>query len=461
VIAKTTADMKKFRNAGVFFYQYLEPGLFACALGWVLLLGTTLLVSYLPRSSGLYVQRWWLWGSAPLVMFMAAMAVLLGKGLNRSNCAVLVPGWRRANLAVVLAWTGVLILVPFATGGAWAWYAGERWEITSLAWLCVAVGVGFIAASVLPAVGSFWRTFGQIFTWLSLFASAVGLTLGSQTLTREGAWLGVVADHPWFVAVAAAVSAVALFAGASRRHIEPSKSMATKWIHSLRRATLGGSRRMQGRWPLLRSGLTSTAAVSQIFSVIFLCWFVVVPQSNSEWFLLFYVLWFGFLTATFLADLSLPRAASMLMWLPSGLKRAHLGFEIFQILLRRLFNLAVSYALVIAVSQWTRDQRIGLLVHPEVFLLLLGYATLLAGVAVASHRPGNGKLKRVLISMVAVLLLPGAYSLVLRVFEPSATLDITFSLVFFAIGLLFGKRFSSHWGRQEISALLKPLKTLP
>jgi hypothetical protein len=151
----------------------------------------------------------------------------------------------------------------------------------------------------------------------------------------------------------------------------------------------------------------------------------------------------------------------MLIWLPAGLKRVRLGFEVFQILVRRLFDLALSYALMIAVFEWARDQPIRLLVHPEVFLLLLGYATLLAGVAVASHRPGNGKFKRLLISMVAVLLLPGAYSLVLRVFEPSAALDITFALIFAAIGLLLGKRFSSHWGKQEISALLKPLKSLP
>jgi hypothetical protein len=267
--ADMTAGMKKFRNAGSFFYQYLEPGLFACALGCLLLLGMTLLVSYLPRSSDLYVQRFWLWGSAPLVMFMAAMVVLLGKGLNRSNCAVLVPGWRRANLAVVLAWTSLLILVPFAAGGVWAWHAGERWEITSLAWLCVAVGVGFIAASVLPDVGFFWSTFGQIFTWLSLLASAVGLALGSQKFTRQAAWLGVMAGHPWVVAAAVAGAAAALFAGASRRHIEPSKSVPTKWVRSLKKTNFGGGRRAQGRWPLLKSRLTSTVAVSQIFSVIF------------------------------------------------------------------------------------------------------------------------------------------------------------------------------------------------
>jgi hypothetical protein len=217
---------------------------------------------------------------------------------------------------------------------------------------------------------------------------------------------------------------------------------------------------MQGRWPLLRSRFTSTVQVSQICSVIFLSWFVVVPQSGSEWFLLIYVAWYGFLAAMFLADLSLPRSAGMLMWLPTGLKRVHLGFEVFQLLLRRLAGLAVSYALMISVFQWTRDQGIGLSVHPEVFLLLLGYATLLTGSAVASYRPSSGKFRRVLIAMMAVLLLPGAYSLVLRFFEPSAALDITFALVFAAMGLLLGKRFSSHWGRQEISTLLKPLKPL-
>jgi hypothetical protein len=451
--------IKRVRDSWSFFVSYLKPGLLVFALGWLLLLGSTLLVSYLPRSSELYVQRWWLWGSALLVLFMAAMVVLLGKALSRSNGAILVPGWRGANFEVVLAWGLLLVLLPFLASGLWAWGAGERWDVGSLAWLCVAASLGFIAASAMSSLDSLWQELLQVFVLFSIVVSTVLVALSNRALSLGSVWWVDAANRPWLVAVASIALAIASFAYASRRRAQPEKSAVSLCVQALQSRIFSYSLRIQGRSALLTESSNLLVYSFLTFNVIFSSWLVGNLEVTDQWLFACFLVWYGLLASSFLSQLSLPRSAIMLMWLPAGLKRMHLGFEIFQVLLSRLFFLAVGYVLLVGATQWALNQPMRVLMHPELFLLLLCDAVLMAGCAVAFFRAGH-KARPALVAQVSALVLPAVYLLTWQLAPPSAALNAAIALACAATGLLLGKRFSLHWGKQEISALLKPLNPL-
>lgn len=445
-----TTDMKKFRNAWSFFNNCLGFGWFMYGLGWLFLLASTALVAHLPRSSDVYVQRWWLWGSACLVLAMSAMVVLLGKGLNRSNSAILVPGWRQANVAVVLVWAVALVLVPLAASGIWAWVASERWELAALAWLCVAISVGVIAASVMPLQDSFWQALWGIFALLGMMASAFVVAMGSPRLSFLRLWLQAVADHPWPTAAIAAVIATIFFARASRLPSQPCKARLPEWVNRLKSINFF-KYNMKGRQPLLINPAQLKVA---FFNIPVLASITVISASDKPTFTFSYLCGYFFVMTGFQTEAGLPRSAAMLMWLPTGLQRSNLGFDVFQIMMRRALVWAGAYAVLVSACQWLSDKPISVLVHPETFFLLLAVAILLAGWWVAAYRPGNVTFGRILIGMVPLIFL-------LLVLFGSLTAHILLAVLFAGVGLLFGKQFSGHWGRQEISALLKPLKTLP
>jgi hypothetical protein len=445
-----TAQTKNVLNAWSFFNSHLGIGWFFSAAGWLILMASTLLVCILPRSSELYVQHWWLWGSVCLTMFMSAMVVLLGKALSRSNCAILVPGWRQANLAVVLVWAVLLVLPPFAGGGLWALIAGERWELASLAWLCVAVSVGFIAASIMPSLGSLWQELWSIGIWLGLIATVFSMAAASPKFLLILIWLNAASDHPWPTMVIAAALAAILFARASRHSPQPSKARLLEWVNRLRNINFL-MHDMKGRQPLL---INPSRLIVAFFNVPVVAFLSVIPASDKPTFTFSYLCGYFFVITSFQNEAGLPRSAAILMWLPAGLKRSNLGIEVFQMVMRRALVLAGAYVVLVSACQWLSDKPISVLVHPETFFLLLACGILLAGWWVAAYRPGNGTFKRMLIAMAPVILLS-------LVYFGSLTAQVLLAVLFAGAGLLLGLRFSSHWGSQEISALLMPLKTLP
>jgi hypothetical protein len=445
-----TIQTKNFWNAWSFFNSYLGIGWFFSAAGWLILMASTLLVCVLPRSSELYVQHWWLWGSVCLTMFMSAMVALFGKALSRSNCAITVPSWRRANLAVVFSWAVLLVLLPFAGGGLWAQIAGERWELASLAWLCVAVGMGFIGASAIPSLGSLWQELWQVCLWLGLMATAFSMTATYPKFSLVLIWLKAVSDHPWSTMVVAASVAAFLFTRALRHSVQPSKTRLREWVNRLKNINFL-MHDMKGRQPLL---INPSRLIIAFFNIPVLAFITVIPASDKPTFTFSYLCGYFFVITSFQSEAGLPRSAAMLMWLPTGLKRSNFGVDVFQMVMRRALVFAGAYVVLVSACQWLSDKPISVLVHPETFFLLLACGILLAGWWVAAYRPGNGTFKRMLIAMAPVILLS-------LVYFGSLTAHILLAVLFAGVGLLLGKKFSSHWGRQEISALLKPLKPFP
>lgn len=438
------------------FLKYLEPGLIVFSLPWLLVAGTTVLVSYVSHPSGNYVQRWWLLGSVHLAALMAAVTTRWGRELVRSGTGILVPGWRQGNLAIVVSGCGLLVLIPFFAGGVWAWMANENWDFSSLAWFCVAINVGVLVASLIPSCGSIWLEASMLLMWIFFVESYVLLSMGAKGVRPL---LLTAANYPWAMAAGSLLIAGAAFRYATR----PRPQIAASRLRITQRLPIWQSATwLTGRVGPLLGGFFR-GPVANPFNVVIGAWFVSSKggQPVLEAVLL-YLTWYSIVTGGFTADLKLARTASMLMWLPTGLARSSLGFDVFRLLLKRTLVFGVAYTVLIAAIEFPIHGTVRFQAHPEQLVLLVGYAIFVAGWAVASYRPSHGKLKQALMVMTPTLMASavgvGCLILFSRRYEPSASSQLVIAVTLAASGWILGRHFSKHWGRQEISALLKPAK---